>query len=306
MRSRRALIPLLATAVFLTFIAAVPPIAYDGEPGLVANPVDHVDTLIGTGTGGDIVGEINNFPGATVPFGMVQYSPDTVNNYAGYSYDNPRSTGFSMTHASVGCASFGDISMLPTTTPIGSQPWNAWERIVHDDTEQGVPGYYAVRFPATGVTAELSATTRTGIGRFSYPHNGKAALFHVRSGASLAGDSRATIQIGEDNTTITGWATSGGFCGRNNTYTVYFAMKFSQPFTSYGAWDGSTVYAGARGAASPYSGGYVEFPAGSSVEVRTAISYVGIDGARANLEAESGASFEDVRAAAQSEWNTTL
>jgi predicted alpha-1,2-mannosidase len=290
----------------LTFIAAVPPIAYDGEPGLVANPVDHVDTLIGTGTGGDIVGEINNFPGATVPFGMVQYSPDTVNNYAGYSYDNPRSTGFSMTHASVGCASFGDISMLPTTTPIGSQPWNAWERIAHDDTEQGVPGYYAVRFPATGVTAELSATTRTGIGRFSYPHNGKAALFHVRSGASLAGDSRATIQIGEDNTTITGWATSGGFCGRNNTYTVYFAMKFSQPFTSYGAWDGSTVYAGARGAASPYSGGYVEFPAGSAVEVRTAISYVGIDGARANLEAESGASFEDVRAAAQSEWNTTL
>jgi predicted alpha-1,2-mannosidase len=280
--------------------------AYDGEPELVANPVDHVDTRIGTGTGGDIVGEINNFPGATVPFGMVQYSPDTVNNYAGYSYDNPRSTGFSMTHASVGCAAFGDISMLPTTTPIGSQPWNAWEKIAHDDTEQGVPGYYAVRFPGTGVTAELSATTRTGIGRFSYPHNGKAALFHVRSGASLAGDSRATIQIGDDNTTITGWATSGGFCGRNNTYTVYFAMKFSQPFTSYGAWDGSTVYAGARGAASPYSGGYVEFPTGSAVEVRTAISYVGIDGARANLAAESGASFEDVRAAAQSEWSAAL
>ena len=307
MRSRRALIALLAVvALFLTFIAAVPPRAYDGEPELVANPVNHVDTRTGTGTGGEIVGEINNFPGATVPFGMVQYSPDTVNNYAGYSYDNPRSTGFSMTHASVGCAAFGDISMLPTTTPVGSQPWNAWEKIAHDDTEQGVPGYYAVRFPETGVTAELSATTRTGIGRFSYPHNGKAALFHVRSGASLAGDSRATIQIGEDNTTITGWATSGGFCGRNNTYTVYFAMKFSQPFTSYGAWDGSTVHAGAREAASPYSGGYVEFPTGSAVEVRTAISYVGIDGARANLAAESGARFEDVRAAAQSEWNATL
>ena len=104
---------------------------------------------------------------------MVQYSPDTVDNYAGYNYDNPRSTGFSMTHASVGCAAFGDISMLPTTTPIGSQPWNAWERIAHDDTEQGVPGYYTVRFPGTGVTAELTATTRTGIGRFSYPRNGR-------------------------------------------------------------------------------------------------------------------------------------
>jgi putative alpha-1,2-mannosidase len=227
------------------------------------------------------VGEINNFPGASAPFGMVQYSPDTVGNYAGYNYDNPRSTGFSMTHASVGCAAFGDISMLPTTTGIGAQPWNAWERIAHDDTEQGAPGFYAVRFPGTGVTAELTATTRTGVGRFHYPHNGRPALFHVRSGASLAGNSRATIQIGEDNTTITGWATSGGFCGKRNTYTVYFAMKFSQPFTSYGSWDGYSVYAGARSAASPYSGGYVEFPAGSVVEVRTAISYVGIDGARA-------------------------
>ena len=58
------------------------------QPGLVANPVDHVDTLVGTGTGGETVGEINNFPGATVPFGMVQYSPDTVGDYAGYNYGN--------------------------------------------------------------------------------------------------------------------------------------------------------------------------------------------------------------------------
>ena len=310
MRSRRALVAVIAiialTAVFVAFIAAAPPIGYDGEPELVANPVDHVDTLIGTGTGGETVGEINNFPGASVPFGMVQYSPDTFGNYAGYNYDNPRSTGFSMTHASVGCAAFGDISMLPTTTPIGSQPWKAWERIAHDDTERGVPGYYTVRFPGTGVTAELTATTRTGVGRFRYPHNGRAAVFHVRSGASLAGNSRATIQIGADNTTITGWATSGGFCSKTNTYTVYFAMKFSQPFTSYGSWDGYSVYPGARSAASPYSGGYVAFPAGSVLEVRTAISYVGVDGALANLAAEGGKGFDDVRAAAVSEWNATL
>ena len=310
MRSRRALVAVIAiialTAVFVAFIAAAPPIGYDGEPELVANPVDHVDTLIGTGTGGETVGEINNFPGASVPFGMVQYSPDTFGNYAGYNYDNPRSTGFSMTHASVGCAAFGDISMLPTTTPIGSQPWKAWERIAHNDTERGVPGYYTVRFPGTGVTAELTATTRTGVGRFRYPHNGRAAVFHVRSGASLAGNSRAAIQIREDNTTITGWATSGGFCSKTNTYTVYFAMKFSQPFTSYGSWDGYSVYPGARSAASPYSGGYVAFPAGSVLEVRTAISYVGVDGALANLAAEGGKGFDDVRAAAVSEWNATL
>ena len=78
-----------------------------------------------------------------------------------------------MTHASVGCAAFGDISMLPTTTPIGSEPWDATEEIAHDDTEVGVPGYYTVRFPATGVVAELTATTHTGVGRFTYPDNGQ-------------------------------------------------------------------------------------------------------------------------------------
>ena len=68
MRSRRALIAVMAMAavlvVFMAFIAVVPPKAYDGEPAFVANPVDYVDTLIGTGTGGETVGEINNFPGA--------------------------------------------------------------------------------------------------------------------------------------------------------------------------------------------------------------------------------------------------
>jgi predicted alpha-1,2-mannosidase len=276
------------------------------EAAFVADPVDHVDTLNGTGTGGETAGEVNNFPGAAVPFGMVQYSPDTTDTYAGYDHDNERSTGFGMTHASVGCAAFGDIPMLPTTTPIGSRPWYAWEKIAHDDTEMGVPGYYTVRFPDTGVTAELTATIRTGVGRFTYPDNGQPALFHVRSGGSLAGNSAATIQIGQNNTTITGSATTGGFCGKNNTYTVYFAMKFSQPFTSYGTWDGNSVYAGAGSADSSYSGGYVEFPAGSVLEVRTALSYVSVDGARANLATEAGASFDDVRTAASAEWNVTL
>lgn len=307
MRSPRALIALgTALVVLVAVCSASPPIGYDGPPALVDNPVDHVATLIGTGSGGETVGEINNFPGATVPFGMVQYSPDTVGNYAGYNYDNPRSTGFSMTHASVGCPAFGDVSMLPTTAGIDAQPWNSWERIAHDDTERGAPGYYTVRFPDTGIRAELTATTRTGIGRFSYPRNGRPALMHVRAGASLAGNSRAVIRIDDDNTTITGWATSGGFCGKDNTYTVYFAMRFSQPFTSYGTWDGRAVYPGSRDAASPYSGGYVEFPAGAMLEVRTAISYVGIDGARANLAAEGAAAFDDARTAASRQWNAAL
>ena len=170
-----------------------------------------------------------------------------------------------------------------------------------------MPGYYTVRFPSTGVRAELTATTRTGVGRFHYPRN-RPARFYVRSGGSLGGNSADNIQIGDDNTTITGSATSGGFCGKNNVYTVYFAMKFSKPFTSFGTWDGYSVFPNGHSAYSSYqgsSGGYVEFPAGSELEVRTALSYVDVDGARENLD-EAAESFDDVRAAASTQWNTVL
>src|SRR6202046_4165681 len=307
MRSRGGAVALIAAALlFSAMLVSATPTSYEPPP-LVANPVEHVDTLIGTGSGGKSVGEINNLPGPSVPVGMVQYSPDTVDNYAGYSHSNKRATGFSMTHASVGCPGFGDISMLPTTSVVGSEPWDANEEIAHDKDERGVPGYYTVRLPSAGVTAELTATNRTGVGRSHYPR-GRAARFFVRSGGSLGGNSADKIQISEDNTTITGSATSGGFCGKNNVYTVYFVMKFNKPFTSFGTWDGYSVSAGARGAYSSYqgsSGGYVEFPAGSQVEVRTALSYVDADGAKKNLD-EAAESFDDVRTAASTQWNDAL
>ena len=305
MTGSRLLGALLAAAVVWVLVGAVV-IARAEEPAFIADPVAHVTTLIGTGTGGEEAGEIDNFPGAAVPFGMVQYSPDTTDTYAGYNHDNDRSTGFSINHASAGCAAFGDIPVLPTTTPIGSQPWYAWERIAHDSTEVGLPGYYSVRFPETAVSAELTATTHTGVGRFHYPDDGRPALFHVRSGGSLAGNSAATVQVGEDNTSVTGSATSGGFCGAKNTYTVYFVMTFSQPFTAYGTWQGNSVTPNARSAASGRSGAYLQFPAGSMLEVRTAISYVSVDGARANLAAEGAAGFDAVHRAAETEWNTAL
>lgn len=303
-----AAVVMLAVLALAGGLVAAPPTSYEAELEYVADPAAYVNTLIGTGAGQAAVGEINNFPGASVPFGMVQYSPDTVGSYAGYRHDEDLATGLSMTHASVGCAAFGDIAMLPTAA-LSARPWDATERIAHDHTEVGVPGYYTVRFPEIQVTAELTATTRTAVGRFSYPDNSVPALLSIRAGASLAGNSAATIQIGADNTTITGSATSGGFCSKNNVYTVYFAMRFSRPFTGFGTWDGYHVYPVGRRAYSSYTGaagGYVEFPAGSLIEVRTGLSYVSVDGARANLAAEGSGSFRDVRAAAATRWSAAL
>ena len=312
MHSRQALLGLLAmlaSTLLVVGLIVAPSTSYEYRPTLVTHPANYVETLIGTGNGGKIVGEINDFPGAAVPFGMVQYSPDTLGTYAGYDHAIDKVTGISMTHASVGCAAFGDIPMLPTTSPLGSRPWELTEKIAHDRTEIGQPGYYSVRFPETGVTAELTATTHTGVGRFRFPRRGGPARFQVRSGGSLAGNSAATIEIGADNTTITGMAVSGGFCGKKNTYTVYFAMKFNRPFTDFGSWDGYSVYPGVRNAYDSYSGdtgGYVQFPTGSEIEVHTALSYVSVDGARENLAAEGGPSFDEVRDAAQRDWNAAL
>ena len=139
MRSRRGAVASIAAALLVSaMLASATPTSYE-PPAFVANPVEHVNTLIGTGNGGQTVGEINNFPGASVPFGMVQYSPDTVDNYAGYAHANGQATGFSMTHASVGCAAFGDISMLPTTSPIGTDPWDTSEEIAHDQPRWACP-----------------------------------------------------------------------------------------------------------------------------------------------------------------------
>ncbi|WP_074015342.1 GH92 family glycosyl hydrolase [Actinomyces polynesiensis] len=270
-------------------------------------PVDQVDTLIGTGRGGDVVGTINEFPGATVPFGMTQFSPDTTSTYWGYSHDNDRSTGFSMTHSSAGCTAFGDIPILPTTTAPGSQPWYAAERIAHDSTEVGRPGYYTVRFPDTGVTAELSATTRTGIGRFTFSKDAPAYI-HVRSGGSLNGNSDATATVSADLTTVTGSATTGNFCGKGNSYTIYYAATFSEPAKAAGTWSGDHVNAdGVLTGKGGRSGAWLEFTGGHEVDVRIAVSYISVDGALANLRAEStGRSFDQIRSAAESEWDEAL
>ena len=247
------------------------------------------------------MGEINNFPGAAVPFGMVQYSPDTADNYAGYDHDNARSTGFSLTHASVGCAAFGDIPMLPTTTPIGSQPWYAWEKIAHDDTEVGVPGYYTVRFPDNG--------SDRGTDRH-HPHRRRPVQIPGQRSARAV--SRALRRVAR-----------GQLCGehpdrrgqhhdhrigdhrrilRQEQHLHGVLRDEVQPavhlLRHLGRQLGLRRRAAARIRVTRVSGGYVEFPAGSVLEVQTALSYVSVDGARANLAAEGGASFDDVRAAA--------
>ncbi|MFJ3698134.1 GH92 family glycosyl hydrolase [Streptomyces sp. NPDC090052] len=282
--------------------AAAPPGAQ-----LVDDPADYVDPLIGTGSGGSTVGEINNFPGPATPFGMMQFSPDTVGSYAGYQYHSDTLRGFSVDHASVGCTAFGDVPILPVTGDVGSAPWDRTEHFSHTD-EKAEPGYYAVTLTDSKVRAELTASTRTGLAAFTFPKGADTAQVLVKGGASLAGDKRADMHVVGDRQ-VTGSATTGNFCGKGNEYTVHYAITFDRPFTAHGTWDGKTVSKGSDTVNAPKAGAYLTFgTAGTStVRAKISMSYVSVDGAKANMASEvPGWSLDKLRAQTRDRWTSAL
>jgi predicted alpha-1,2-mannosidase len=253
---------------------------------LVSDPASYVDPLIGTGRGGSVVGEINDFPGPATPFGMMQFSPDTAGSYAGYQYHGDRIRGFSMDHASVGCRAFGDVPILPVTGPLGDAPWKLTEHFTHTG-ERAEPGYYAVNLDDSGVRAELTAATRTGLASFTFPPGAGAARLLVKAGGSLSVVKTAGVQVAGDRE-VTGSVTTGNFCSKGNRYTVHYAITFDQPFTAHGTWDGATVTAGGDSATAAGAGAYLTFGDGGSrtVRAKVAMSYVSVAGAEANMAAE--------------------
>jgi predicted alpha-1,2-mannosidase len=296
------------------------------------------------GTGG---GAGNTFPGAVAPFGMLQWSPDTIpstTNFAGgYTYSDTAIRGFSLTHLSgVGCPILQDIPFLPTTTPVTTSPsvansYDVDPRYVPSFSHRGEraqPGYYRVwldRRTAKAIRCELVATTRTGFGRFTYPAT-KTASMLINAGGSAMANGDAAVAIDPDRREVSGWVESGQFCFQRNRYTVFFVAEFSQPFAAYGTWNKQVLDPGTTftsdhadnpfhlrpvsGVPNPphasngaQAGAYVTFDTtrGRVVEVRVAISFVSVENARENLNAESpSSSFADRRRQARAAWNEML
>jgi predicted alpha-1,2-mannosidase len=281
-----------------------------------ADPAALVNPFIGTGSGGPVVGEVDTFPGASLPFGMVQWSPDTPKRPSGggYWYDDTEITGFSLTHLSgVGCPTGGDLPFLPWTGALPADPGAARLPLRHTD-ESASPGSYAVT--AGGVRTELAVTARTGVARLTYPRTAQAQLLVKVAGSQNGSANAAFTAVGDRR--ITGSVTSGRFCGQPNAYTVYFAAVFDRPFTASGTWGGSApVAAAGRGPASrrsvapaaPVAGGFLTFDTRVDpvVRMKVAVSYVDIAGAGANLRAEAGTfDVAAARAAAHHTWNRFL
>jgi predicted alpha-1,2-mannosidase len=288
----------------------------NGQANEGAGPATEVDPLIGTGRGPG--GPINLFPGATTPFGMVQLSPDTENRGYGYHYDQPAIKGFSMTHMSgTGCDNEGDVFFTATTGPVLTQV-SDFESPYSHSQESATPGYYQVQLSRWDVNAEVTATDRTGLARFTFPA-GKPANLLVPISHTLNYTVAAQVRV-EGDREITGYVENRAFCGKEQTYKVYFAMTFSQPFSSFGTWQGGQ--AGTPEKTSPdgrletqsrhggWIGAYASWsasPAARSITSKIGISYVDLAGAENNLQAEAtGKNFEQARRDAWTAWNKAL
>ncbi len=290
--------------------------------GLVAqdksatDPAASVNPLIDTGRGPG--GGINLFPGAALPFGMVQISPDTESKGYGYHYYQDTIQGFSMTHMSgVGCSNEGEVFFSPTTGPVLTQVSDFQSPYSHDK-ESAAPGYYQVNLSRWGINAELTATDRAGMAQFSFPA-GKPANILVPISHTLNHTVSAYVQV-VGNREIHGYVENQVFCGKKQTYKVYFVMTFDRPFAQFGTWNGDQ-YGGpgklADGNRSEtqtshdqWIGAYATWPTAGhaqTVVARIAISYVDPAGAENNLKAEAaGKSFSEIRRQDYARWNKTL
>jgi predicted alpha-1,2-mannosidase len=267
-----------------------------------------VDTFVGT-SGTATGGPIDTFPGADVPFGMVQFSPDTPSRNAGggYEYSDHQIAGFSLTHLSgPGCSVFGDFGILPATGDIPADPTSAMQPFSHA-SEASAPGWYAVSLGQPAIRTELSVTTRTGIGRFTFPPTSQANLL-FNAASNQVGVTASHVRVDGPNE-LSGSASSGFFCGMPDRYTAYFVARFDRPFRQYGTWQGSRTALGSAVSDGTQTGAWVTFDTthNRSVTVKIGLSFVSLAGARANLDAE-GRSWDviAVRNRATERWGAML
>ena len=189
----------------------------------------YVNPLIGTGlalqTAGAIAGGQGGsvFPGADVPFGMVQFSPDTPNGQpSGYVYSDTAITGFSLTHFSgAGCPNNGDVPILPVTSSSETQVTFA-----HSD-ETAAAGYYSVK-TGDGILVELTATPHAGVGRFTFPSGGGSIVIDATRNSAFTPAGSITTS----GTSLDGTTQSGNFCGSSNHTNLYFHAELDQPFSA--------------------------------------------------------------------------
>ncbi len=268
----------------------------------------HVDPFIGTAAHG------HTFPGATMPFGMVQLSPDTRltgwDGCSGYHYSDRIIYGFSHTHLSgTGISDYGDVLLMPTVGEVflnalpDGKPGKGYASRFRHATETARPGYYSVKLDDENILVELAATKRAGFHRYTFPATDRANVVLDLTHRDKVIDSDLRITGG---TTFVGWRRSEGWA---KDQIVYFAGEFSQPFTNWGISHDDRVWPGITDVRGTSLKSYFTFDAtrGAPILVRVGISAVSMAGALRNLRAEiRDWDFDRVKADADRAWNIEL
>lgn len=267
-----------------------------------------VDPMIGTG------GHGHTFPGATVPFGMVQISPDTRwenwDGSSGYHYSDKTIMGFSQTHLSgTGAPEYCDVLFMPTVGKIQMLPGNendtrtGYRSAFSHNNEKASPGYYSVLLDDYNVTAEMTATTRSSMQRYTFPESESSNIIIDLKNRDFVLESN--IEIISD-TEIQGLRKSRRWAKEQ---FVYFYAKFSKPFHSCGIAINDTLVGGKNKAEGKNIRAFVQFTTkeNEKILVKVGISAVDVDGAKKNLETENPDwDFQQTKAAAKKKWNDFL
>jgi predicted alpha-1,2-mannosidase len=284
----------------------------------------------------------HTYPGATVPFGAVQLSPETdtisyemngkyngdVYKYcAGYKYEDKTIVGFSHTHFSgTGHSDLGDFLVMPTQGKLqlnpgtASDPKSGYRSTFSHANEVAQAGYYKVKLDEDNILAEMTATKRVGMHQYTFPKSDQShIILDLMAGIYNYEEKNVWTYVRVVNDTlITGYRQTNGWA---RTRTVYFAMSFSKPFTQYGQknYDKKQPYRGFWGKFNqnqnfPEIAGkqlrmYFDFKTEDQekIKVKMAISPVSQENALENMRAEiPGWNFDQVRKQATADWNTEL
>jgi predicted alpha-1,2-mannosidase len=273
---------------------------YSSLNAQLLNYSDHVDPMIGTG------GHGHTFPGATVPFGMVQLSPDTRvdgswDGCSGYHYSDSIIYGFSHTHLSgTGCSDYGDIMLMPMMGQSSFDNKIYSSKFSHKNEKASV-GYYAVKLEDDNIDVELTATTRVGFHKYTFNKDGDASVILdlLHRDKLLEGEIKVI-----DNKTVDVFRRSEAWA--KDQY-IYARIEFSKEFVKS---EGLTHGLGVQEHTLKYDTGSLflfKVKKGESIYIKVAISPVSTEGAKKNMDAElPGWDFEKTKKDAKTLWDNEL
>ncbi|HEX5001028.1 MAG TPA: GH92 family glycosyl hydrolase [Bacteroidia bacterium] len=266
----------------------------------------YVDPFVGTDGFG------HTYPGASMPFGMVQLSPDTRTsgweNCSGYHTSNPTILGFSHTHLSgTGAADYGDILFMPNGSlqlepGDESNPQGGYRSAFKHESEQAIPGYYKVFLDDYGIQAELTASTRAAMHRYKYNRNdSNYVILDLKHGISDVPVS-CSIKI-EGPDAVSGYRRSSGWA---KDHIVFFYAEFSSPFSSGGVRIDSSA-SDLKEGQGRFAKAWFRFDGEKIIQLRIGISTVSVENAKLNLQTEiPDWDFQKVRYKAAVAWEKEL